>query len=287
MIRAGPKKLYDTMFEARVLTFRDSLQPHISQFFSPTDRRSKVRAFESNTMSFSLLKWLKAPTQPPFVLLLDGGVSTFLEHVLAASGKVFSHRSLWSSSLLLDGNKEDVQNMHRAFQKAGADILSTVTYQCHFAGTEVDDERMTQMLRDGVSWAKEEAGGTSFVAASSGCYGSALADGSEYTGDYGGVTQEQLMDFHRRKFKVLSEESPDTIAIETIPNLLECRAVVAMLKEQENPIACWMSLACQDGDRLNDGSKFEDALDAIHELDPNVDYVHGIGINCCDTLHGM
>ena len=237
-------------------------------------------------MSFSLLKWLKSPTQSPSVLLLDGGVSTFLEHVLAARNQVFSHRSLWSSSLLLDGNKEDVQNMHKAFQQAGADILSTVTYQCHFAGTEVNDERMAQMLRQGVSWAKQAVGESCFVAASSGCYGSALADGSEYTGAYGDVTQEQLMDFHRRKLQVLSEESPDTIAIETIPNLLECRAVVDILKEQETAIACWMSLACQDGDRLNDGSKFEDALDIIQELDPNVDYVHGIGINCCDTLHG-
>lgn len=238
-------------------------------------------------MSSSLLKWFKSPTASPSVLLLDGGVSTFLEHKLAARDEVFSHRSLWSSSLLLDGNKEDIQNMHKSFQQAGADILSTVTYQCHFAGTEVSAERMTQMLREGVQWAKQVTKDSStFVAASSGCYGGALVDGSEYTGAYGDISKVQLVDFHRRKFQVLAEESPDAIAIETIPNLQECQSVVEMLKEQRNPIACWMSLACQDGDRLNDGSKLEDALDVVQELDPHVDYVHGIGINCCDSLHG-
>ena len=218
------------------------------------------------------------------MLLLDGGVSTYLEHVLAARGEVFSHRPLWSSSLLLDGDKDTVQNMHKTFAEAGADILSTVTYQCHFEGNQGSDERMTQVLRDGVKWAQQAS--RRYIAASSGCYGSALADGSEYTGAYGEITLQQLMDFHRRKFQVLAAESPDAIAIETIPDLLECRSVVTMLNEQETPITCWMSLACQDGDRLNDGSKLEDALDIIHEMDPNATYIHGVGINCCDSLYG-
>jgi len=241
----------------------------------------------TSSMPSSLIKWFQSPTKPPFVLLLDGGVSTFLEHVLATRGEVFSHRSLWSSSLLLDGNKDDVQSMHNAFHTSGADILSTVTYQCHFQGDQMSDEVMTRMMRDGVQWAKQASEGSScFVAASSGCYGGALADGSEYTGAYGNISFEKLKNFHRRKFHVFVEESPDAIAIETIPNLLECRAVVEVVKEQEKPVACWMSLACQDGDRLNDGSKLEDALDIIHQNDPTAKYVYAVGINCCDSLHG-
>ena len=240
-------------------------------------------------MPSSLLKWFQSPEVGPPVLLLDGGVSTWLEHELAARGQVFSNRSLWSSSLLLDGHKEDVQGMHRAFLQAGADIVSTVTYQCHFHEEhhQVSDETMTKMMRDGVQWADEATEGSScYVAASSGSYGGALADGSEYTGAYGDISLKRLKDFHRRKFQVFAAELPDAIAIETIPNLLECRAIVEMLKEQGTPITCWMSLACKDGNSLNDGSRLEDALDVIQQADPNAEYVHGIGINCCDSIHG-
>lgn len=246
----------------------------------------------------SLLEWCQS-SKPPSVLLLDGGVSTFLEQELAVRDKVFSHRSLWSSSLLLDGNKTDIQNMHKAFLDAGCDILSSVTYQCHYgvqhtaASAVVSDETMNKMVHDGVTWAKQTVAASSeqkracFVVASSGSFGGALANGSEYTGNYGDVSLEQLKDFHRRKFVAFQQESPDAVAIETIPNLLECRAVVEMLNEQTDAVTCcWMSLACQNGDLLNDGSMIEEALDIIHGLDPDVRYVHGIGINCCDGIHG-
>jgi S-methylmethionine-dependent homocysteine/selenocysteine methylase len=83
---------------------------------------------------------------------------------------------------------------------------------------------------------------------------------------------------------VLTEELPNAVAIETIRNLLECRAVMKMLTEQDYNIAVWLSLACQDGDLLNDGSRLEDALDVILEMDPSAQY--GVGINCCDSLYG-
>jgi homocysteine S-methyltransferase len=184
---------------------------------------------------------------------------------------------------LLNGEKEVIQDAHRAFWNAGADIVSTVTYQCHYNTGQISDDRMTKMLRDGVQWSKSAV--SCYIAASSGCYGASLADGSEYTGSYGdNVTLSHLMDFHRRKFKVLMEESPDAVAIETIPNLLECRAVMTMLIAQECNLAVWISLACQDGNLLNDGSRLEDALDIIQEMDPTAKY--GVGINCCDSLYG-
>jgi len=53
-----------------------------------------------------------------------------------------------------------------------------------------------------------------YVVASIGCYGAALADGSEYNGDYGngngndndnGISLEELMTFHRRRFNVFMD----------------------------------------------------------------------------------
>ncbi|XP_042406882.1 homocysteine S-methyltransferase 2-like [Zingiber officinale] len=62
------------------------------------------------------------------------------------------------------------------------------------------------------------------VAASIGSYGAYLADGSEYSGNYGQeITVEIVKDFHRRRLEVLSEAGADIIAFETIPNKLEAQ----------------------------------------------------------------
>ena len=42
------------------------------------------------------------------------------------------------------------------------------------------------------------------VAASVGCYGAALADGSEYRGDYG-LTEEEIMAWHRPRLRILAQ----------------------------------------------------------------------------------
>jgi Homocysteine S-methyltransferase len=81
------------------------------------------------------------------ILVLDGGVSTHLESLLALYARVedrhsesistirpaFPHRELWSSSLLLtDQGRRTIHQGHLDWILAGADILSTVTYQCHY-----------------------------------------------------------------------------------------------------------------------------------------------------------
>jgi len=66
------------------------------------------------------------------------------------------------------------------------------------------------------------------VAASVGCYGASLADGSEYRGDYT-VTLEELKDFHRTRFRMLAEEQPDVFACETVPCLVEVEALLQLL----------------------------------------------------------
>ena len=144
----------------------------------------------------------------PSILLLDGGVSTFLQDSFSPG---FSHRSLWSSSLLLTASGKDaIRDCHEAFYRAGSDIVSSVTYQCHYFccgepktpeeldGTAqegvITEYDIDQTLRDGIRLAreaglklhKEDANFTRplFVAASIGCYGGALADGSEYRGEF-------------------------------------------------------------------------------------------------------
>lgn len=73
------------------------------------------------------------------ILILDGGVSTFLEQLQIQNSHnnnnnsgfgFFQYRSLWSSSLLLnEKGQHDIKLAHEAFYNAGCDIISTVTYQ--------------------------------------------------------------------------------------------------------------------------------------------------------------
>jgi S-methylmethionine-dependent homocysteine/selenocysteine methylase len=96
---------------------------------------------------------------PPRILLLDGGVSTHLEekirqcrccnattttatnnddnddnNIKEEVGDVFRYRELWSSSLLLtEQGRQQIYEGHADWlQQAQVDILTTVTYQCHY-----------------------------------------------------------------------------------------------------------------------------------------------------------
>ena len=235
--------------------------------------------------SINLRDWL-ASDREPSVLLLDGGVSTYLESLLANRNESFSNRALWSSSCLLDGQDEDILECHSAFAAAGADIISTVTYQCHFGiggdrQLSVHEDTMSCMIRKGIHLAKRAT--KMYVAASLGCYGASLADGSEYRGDYEkSVTRATLRDFHRRRINVVAPELPDAIAFETVPNIEEV-AVLAELSRNSAPIpaAVWISLACCNDHQLNDGSELELVLDELRKIDPEGDAINAVGFNCC------
>ena len=90
------------------------------------------------SMSPSLKDWMLQRTENTSsnekdILLMDGGVSTHLEQLLKEKEASFPHRALWSSSLLLTPSGRDwIQRGHNDWLEAGSDILTTVTYQCHY-----------------------------------------------------------------------------------------------------------------------------------------------------------
>jgi len=257
----------------------------------------------------SLRRWFSGQRQRgelPRILLLDGGVSTNLEEKVGS----FSVRELWSSSLLLtESGRSTIYEGHFDWIEAGCDVISTVTYQCHYeanlwpsteeVGNNADivtSEVIDQAWKDGIGLARragEESFGTNarrvFVLASSGCYGAALANGAEYTGDYGDISVEQLAEFHRRKFESAMRCKPDAIAFETVPSLKECEALRRLLESDAARDAlgdlhsCYVSLACRGDSELNDGTPVKQALDVLLSVPSR--RLHGIGFNCCDSRH--
>ena len=102
------------------------------------------------------------------VVVLDGGLASELErrgHDLSSE--------LWSARLLRD-DPAAIVDVHRAFADAGAEVVTSASYQASF---EKLGDDAGPLLRRSVALAREA--GTPWVAASVGPYGAMLADGSE------------------------------------------------------------------------------------------------------------
>jgi homocysteine S-methyltransferase len=195
------------------------------------------------------------------VVLLDGGLATELErrgHDLSSE--------LWSARLLRD-DAAAIVDVHRAFAAAGAEVITSASYQASFDMLGDDAE---PLLRRSVALAREA--GSVWVAASVGPYGAMLADGSEYRGDYG-LSVAQLRAWHRPRLAVLADAAPDVLAVETIPCLAEVEALCAELALLGMP--AWLSLTCV-GRRTRAGERVTDAFAMAGECDP----VMAVGVNC-------
>jgi homocysteine S-methyltransferase len=101
-----------------------------------------------------------------------------------------------------------------------------------------------------------------------------LADGSEYTGNYG-LDEEALMAFHRPRLAVLADAGADLLACETIPCLAEAHALARLLPEFPG-VAAWLSFSCRDGLHDSQGEPMADCVAALEGFDQIV----ALGVNC-------
>jgi homocysteine S-methyltransferase len=222
-------------------------------------------------------------------LVLDGGLATELEK----AGFDLDH-ALWSARLLHEA-PEAVAAVHRAYLDAGADCITTASYQATlpgFAHAGFTEPQGRELLARSVALAREareafwaepanRAAGRErpLVAASLGPYGAYLANGAEYTGAYD-RDERGLADFHRERFLLLAESGADLLACETIPSVAEARAWLALLAERPGARA-WLSFSCRDGERLSDGTRFADVV----RLARGHPQVLAVGVNCTAPLH--
>ena len=113
------------------------------------------------------------------------------------------------------------------------------------------------------------------MAASVGPYGAALADGSEYRGNYK-VTFDGLKDFHRRRLEILVDSKPDYLAIETIPELREAQAILEVIAEIGADIPYWISFTCSSNQSISSGELFSEAVIVVGQSNGAM----AVGINC-------
>lgn len=215
------------------------------------------------------------------VVILDGAMATELEK----KGADLDH-PLWSARLLRE-NPSLIRQVHLDYLQAGADIVTTASYQASFPGFEkqgftkseaIDFLNLSTRLALEARSEARERGYTGnpepLIAASIGPYGAFLADGSEYRGDYH-MSVEDLMGFHRERLEILAESGADLLACETIPCPEEAIALVNLLKEFPDTSA-WISFSCKNESMVCSGASFTDCIELVNESEQ----VLAVGVNC-------
>lgn len=174
------------------------------------------------------------------ITILDGGLGTELEF----RGYDLSKDPLWSAGLVRRDPKA-LAEIHRAYLEAGADVITTATYQgcIETLGENLFAEIVRIAVRARNEFVRDHRENFEFtgepkrskdettdlvtmsssstvidnktqkqrrkwplVAVSMGPYGAYLGKGQEYTGDYGNVSKATLLDFHRLKLEALDAE---------------------------------------------------------------------------------
>jgi homocysteine S-methyltransferase len=217
------------------------------------------------------------------VVILDGALATELER-----RGCDLNDPLWSARVLLE-TPELIRQVHADYFAAGADCAITASYQATFEGfvrRGLTPNQAADLMKLSVTLALEARDSfwavpenhvgriKPFVAASVGPYGAFLADGSEYRGNYG-LTELELMAFHRPRMAVLATSGADMLACETIPSLLEAMSLARLLEEFPGMTA-WISFSAKDGLHVNNGETLAECVQAL-EIFPQV---IAVGVNC-------
>ena len=224
-------------------------------------------------------------------LILHGALGTEMEALgYDISGK------LWSAKYLLE-KPEVIQKIHETYVATGADLITTSSYQATLPGlmeaglTEKEAEQiivltvqLAKNARDKVWTALDETEKAKrpypLISGDVGPYAAYLANGSEYSGDYGQITIKELKDFHRPRIQILLDQGVDLLALETIPNRLETQALIELLAEEFPEAEAYMSFTVQIPDAISDGT----SLAEMAKLVSQSNQILAVGINCSSPL---
>ncbi|WP_445620155.1 homocysteine S-methyltransferase [Kushneria sp. Sum13] len=221
------------------------------------------------------------------LLIVDGALATELE----ARGCDLND-SLWSARVLAE-NPELIRQVHLDYFRAGADIAITSSYQATLEGymaRGMSEAEALELITRSVTLAVEarddfwrEAGHEGrpkpLVAASVGPYGAYLADGSEYRGHYD-IDEAGLVDFHRARMAALAAAGADVLACETLPSLIEAKALVTVLREFPD-MSAWITFTAHDGEHISEGTPIAECARWLNDQPQ----VAALGVNCTALEH--
>ena len=218
------------------------------------------------------------------LMILDGAFATELE-----KRGCDLNNSLWSAKVLIE-SPELIGEVHTDYFNAGADCVITASYQATVEGLQRHGFSETEALsligksveiavhardRFWASCTQHAFRPKPIVAASVGPYGAFLADGSEYRGDYQ-ISEEELIAFHYSRMKALIDAGADILACETIPCMMEARAITRLLQKEFPCHFAWLSFSAKDGKHISNGELISDCAKELESCAQ----IAAIGINC-------
>jgi len=213
-------------------------------------------------------------------VVLDGAMATELE-----KRGVKTNSALWSATAMLE-HPDAITAVHQSYLDAGAQIMTTNTYQANVPAFEqagIKAPQARQLIQQAVTLAKSARDTDTkqfgqqrgLVAGSLGPYGAYLADGSEYTGNYQ-LSSTAYQDFHRERLELIMAVGVDLLALETMPRLDEVQALVELITTTWPQQLYWVSFSICDPQTLCDGTSLADAARWVAQQ-PNV---AAVGVNC-------
>jgi 5-methyltetrahydrofolate--homocysteine methyltransferase len=170
-------------------------------------------------------------------------------------------------------NPEGVQQVHRAYVAAGADVILTNSFGGTRARLNLENagDQVVEINRAAARLAREVAGDNVIVLGSLGPSGQLMEPMGE-------LTFEKAVAMFAEQAAALAEGGVDGLHVETMSDLDETRAAITGARQATDlPISVTMSFDMNG--RTMMGVKPEDAVKALAELD-----VVAIGVNCGRTL---
>lgn len=217
-------------------------------------------------------------------LTIDGALGTELE---TRGCQLGTSDKLWSAKVLVE-NPQLIYQVHLDYFRCGADFIITASYQASVAGFMrygLTESVSLELIGKCVALAKQARTDylreiqpdkkTLLIAGSIGPYGTYLADGSEYRGDYQ-RTHEGYCAFHRPRIESLIAAGVDFLAIETIPSATEIQSMLKLLATEFPTITAYIAFSLRDGQHLCDGTPLATILPAIN----NQPQIVAVGVNC-------
>ncbi|MCL1918978.1 MAG: homocysteine S-methyltransferase family protein [Peptococcaceae bacterium] len=198
---------------------------------------------------------LKALTQQK-ILLFDGAMGTMLQQRGLIPGEL--------PELLNLSDPDKITGIHREYVRAGADIITTNTFQANELKLG-QDHKVEPLINAAVHCAR--ASGSSYVALGIGPLGQLMEP-------MGTVTFQQAYDIFRRQMIAGVSAGADLILIETLSDPYEAKAAILAAKENTSvPVIC--SMTFQENERTFVGCDPLTAAIILQGL--NVD---ALGVNC-------
>ncbi|MDD7020821.1 MAG: homocysteine S-methyltransferase family protein [Hornefia butyriciproducens] len=194
----------------------------------------------------------------PDFIILDGGFGTMLQQSGAEVGKV--------PEVLNITRPEIVQDIHRKYIEAGADVIYTCSFGINDYKIEGCGYTVEELTSAAVKNAAEAAVGTDVkIALDIGPIGRLVEPN-------GNLTFEEAYEIFRRQ--IVAGKGTDLIVIETMTDLYEMRAALLAAKENsERPVICTMSF--EQNRRTFTGTSIPSMALTLEGLGADA-----IGINC-------